>query len=62
MKWLGSAAEFGLVAAMGLMLTVQATGAGAPREPEAPAPSAADVVAAIAFAERHAEQVNGPAR
>ena len=59
MKWLGSAAEFGLVAAMGLMLTVQATGTAPAPEPAAPAPSAAEVVAAVAFAERQAERVNG---
>lgn len=58
MKWLGSAAEFGLVAAMGLMLTVQATGA-ARSAPGAPAPTAEEIVAAAAFAERQAQRVNG---
>ncbi|HEX8217108.1 MAG TPA: hypothetical protein VF577_06565 [Allosphingosinicella sp.] len=58
MKWLGSAAEFGLVAAMGLMLTVQATGQ-ASREPQAPAPSADQIAAAVDFAEREAARVNG---
>jgi hypothetical protein len=58
MKWLGLAAEFGLVAAIGLTLTVQATGAGQ-GGPDSPAPSASDVVAAAAFAERQAERVNG---
>lgn len=61
MKWLGSAAEFGLVAAMGLMLTVQATGPAMP-ETEARAPSASEIVAAVAFAESQAERVNGTDR
>lgn len=59
MKWLGSAAEFGLVAALGLTLTVQATGQ-APREAQAPEPSAAQIAAAVEFAEREAARVNGP--
>jgi hypothetical protein len=62
MKWLGSAAELGLVAAMGLMLTVQATGGAPAAEAEVPRPSASEIDAAIDFAERQAERVNGPAR
>ena len=61
MKWFGSATEFGLVAAMGLMLTVRATGE-APREIEAPAPSPGEIVAAVEHAEREAARINGWAR
>jgi len=61
MKALGSAAEFGLVAAIGLMLTVQATG-NSPSEVENPVPSADQIAAAVDFAEREADRVNGTAR
>ena len=61
MKWLGSAAEFGLVAAIGMALTVQAIGEAPPAVAE-PAPSATQIAAAVEFAEREAAKVNGPDR
>lgn len=61
MRWLASAAEFGLVATVGLMLTLETTGA-APPEPRPSVPSADEVAAAVAFAERQAEEINEPVR
>jgi hypothetical protein len=61
---LATGAELAAVMALGLTLIVQANGAGAPpvAAPAPAAPTADEVVAAVALAERKAEEVNGPRR
>ena len=57
MKKLGSVAEFGLVVAFGVTLTLRAT--GAPATAEAPMPSIEQIEAAVAQADAQADAVNG---
>ena len=59
MKRVRSLAEFGLVAAFGATLTIQATRTQLAQQVPAPAPTMAEIEAAVAFAERQALEVNG---
>lgn len=57
---MATSAELALVLAFGTTLIAQANGAAPPPAPVvAPAPTGEQIAAAVAFAERQAEQVNG---
>ena len=58
---ISTGAELGLVLALGVTLVVQANGAP-PTAAAVPAPTAEQIEAAVAFAEREAERINGPSR
>ena len=60
---IGKGAELVLAAAFGLVLVVQANGAApAVAVRQAAPPTAEQIEAAVAFAERQAERVNGASR